>query len=586
MVFPENPLASTQNQSQSPRSGAFRGVLLFCALIVGVIAVGVIAAGALQAQEFACANCHTQPQDIAASPHAQLGCASCHGDITAYPHPENVPKPECTQCHMDVADRIGQGAHAEILPGVTGCTLCHGDVHTVALTRAVSFQQSIPGICGACHDQPLADYSASIHGDALMRGIPDAPGCATCHRAHDVQRLTPEATADRPAGVPELCEGCHGDARLTRRYNLPTDVVVSFEASYHGLAMRGGATSVANCASCHGNHKILPASNPASSVAPENLAKTCGQCHPGAGREFAIGRMHTVEGRGEPTPVTWVRVAYQIVIPLVIGLMLIHSAGDWLRKTVALRFAGESTMRGAMAISRHHFHRDATHFRMYRMERIQHGLLIASFSVLVWSGFALHYPDHWWAQPLVAWEQGGLLRGVIHRTTGAILIALSLLHVVTLMVRPELRAHWKSLWPRWRDVREAFERVGYFLGIHKEPPALSPHSYVEKVEYWAMVWGTAIMAATGVMLWANTLMLAWAPRVALELATTIHFYEAILATLAVIVWHFYMVIFDPEVYPVDPAWLTGYSVRDRPPVAGLAKPVTEEEKPEGESPSE
>jgi hypothetical protein len=69
------------------------------------------------------------------------------------------------------------------------------------------------------------------------------------------------------------------------------------------------------------------------------------------------------------------------------------------------------------------------------------------------------------------------------------------------------------------------------------------------------------MALTGWMLWANNLMLRWLPKAVLDIATAVHFYEAVLATLAIVVWHFYFVIFDPDVYPMDLAWLTGKSPR-------------------------
>ena len=42
-----------------------------------------------------------------------------------------------------------------------------------------------------------------------------------------------------------------------------------------------------------------------------------------------------------------------------------------------------------------------------------------------------------------------------------------------------------------------------------------------------------------------------------DVSRTVHFYEAVLATLAIIVWHFYFVIFNPDVYPMNLAWLTG-----------------------------
>ena len=73
------------------------------------------------------------------------------------------------------------------------------------------------------------------------------------------------------------------------------------------------------------------------------------------------------------------------------------------------------------------------------------------------------------------------------------------------------------------------------------------------------------MAVSGFMLWANNLMLAWLPKSFLDVATVIHFYEAVLATLAIVVWHFYWVLFDPDVYPLDSAFLTGLSARKRGP---------------------
>ena len=81
----------------------------------------------------------------------------------------------------------------------------------------------------------------------------------------------------------------------------------------------------------------------------------------------------------------------------------------------------------------------------------------------------------------------------------------------------------------------------------------------EKMEYLALIWGSLLMAATGFVLWFNNLTMRWLPGWASDVSTTIHFYEAILATGAIVVWHFYFVIFDPVVYPMDTTWLTGQS---------------------------
>jgi cytochrome b subunit of formate dehydrogenase len=129
------------------------------------------------------------------------------------------------------------------------------------------------------------------------------------------------------------------------------------------------------------------------------------------------------------------------------------------------------------------------------------------------------------------------------------------------MVNRGLRNHWTKLLPAKRDAREAVSNFAYNLGHGTHPPGRSAHSYIEKAEYWAVLWGSMVMIGTGVPLWANNLLMRLLPRIWLDAATSIHFYEAVLASLAVVVWHFYSVIFDPEVYPLNTAFLTGRRVK-------------------------
>jgi len=84
-------------------------------------------------------------------------------------------------------------------------------------------------------------------------------------------------------------------------------------------------------------------------------------------------------------------------------------------------------------------------------------------------------------------------------------------------------------------------------------------SYMEKMEYWALVWGTIIMTATGLFLWFDNYFVdRWSlPKGILDVALVIHYYEAWLATLAIAVFHFFFVIFHPEQYPMSFTWLTG-----------------------------
>ena len=97
----------------------------------------------------------------------------------------------------------------------------------------------------------------------------------------------------------------------------------------------------------------------------------------------------------------------------------------------------------------------------------------------------------------------------------------------------------------------------HYLGLKREKPEYARFTYAEKAEYWALVWGMFVMAGTGIMLWAKVFFGNLLPRWFLDIATAIHFYEAVLATLAIVVWHFYQVFFDPDVYPMNGAWLDG-----------------------------
>ncbi|MCC6367964.1 MAG: cytochrome b/b6 domain-containing protein, partial [Bryobacterales bacterium] len=215
-----------------------------------------------------------------------------------------------------------------------------------------------------------------------------------------------------------------------------------------------------------------------------------------------------------------------------------------------------------------------------------------SFIVLAWTGFALKYPNSAWSAPLLAWESSWPVRGTVHRIAAVIFSACGVIHAVSLIASRKLREHWLTLLPKARDIREGLAQLAYNLALTEKKPKVSAHSYVEKVEYWAVVWGALVMGLSGVLLWFNNWSLAWLPKVWLDVATAVHLYEAILACLAILVWHLYSVIFDPDVYPVDPAFLTGKTVRRRgqeeaqPPAGAAQKQPQSVHKEAGEDPSE
>ncbi len=515
-----------------------------------------IAAAQNKANEL-CAGCHEdQVKKIAGTVHTSMACSQCHQKHEEYPHPANIAKPLCASCHIKQGDDYRLGVHGQAVAhgnqGAPDCSTCHNSAHEVANPQSTVFRKAVPDTCGMCHSDISDQYKASIHGQAVARGEMNAAVCTDCHGEHLILSKKDLASPVNARNQRDTCGQCHGNVRLARRFGLPVDRVTTFDASFHGLAVKGGSQTVAGCASCHGFHNILPSSDPRSAINPKNLPKTCGQCHPGAGTRFALGPIH-IGPTEEPALAGFIRGFYMFVIPFTIGFMLLHNAGDWFRKLARFHRGGPASR----AIT------PSGEIRMYPYERLSHVLLASSFIVLAWTGIALKYPEQWWAWPLMLGEPDMHIRRNVHRIAAVVMIGVGFMHIASLLFNRGLRRHWLEMIPKFRDLPDAALSTAYNLGLRKTKPALPHHSYVEKAEYWAVVWGTAVMVATGLLLWANNWSLQWLPKWVLDLATSVHWYEAVLASLAIVVWHLYSVIADPEVYPMDTAWLTGKSPRRR-----------------------
>jgi cytochrome b subunit of formate dehydrogenase len=113
------------------------------------------------------------------------------------------------------------------------------------------------------------------------------------------------------------------------------------------------------------------------------------------------------------------------------------------------------------------------------------------------------------------------------------------------------------MFPLRRDFKFFLNRALYNLGLRDHTPCIQRFSYVEKAEYWALVWGTAVMIITGLALWFDNVVIQLLPKGVLDVVLVVHYWEAWLATLAILVWHMYSTVFNPHVYPMNPSWITG-----------------------------
>ncbi len=547
---------------------------------------------------FACVDCHT---DLKASPHesppAKVLCATCHADEqAAYDrsfHAKAIKAGDgqaatCTDCHgsphelLPASDPKSRVNHVNI-PATCGtchgqkfvmeasghsaqpflsyqesvhgravaagsekaavCTDCHGSHEILSANDPKSsiFKFNVPATCAKCHEPVKQEFMQSIHGQAITRGDWQAPVCTDCHGIHSIKsHVDPNSSVSAQNLALITCARCHEGVRLSQEFGFEGRRSTTYLASYHGLASKLGSQIVANCASCHGVHNILPSSDPRSTINRANLVKTCGQCHPGVTEKFVLAKVHVdapLSADIGSKAVRWIRKFYVSLIVLVIGGMLAHNLIIWRRKAI---------------LRRQTEHRLVT--RMSRNQRAQHILLFTTFIVLVLTGFALKFPDSWFAELL---GMGETVRRITHRVAAVILIGSGLYHLFYIALSRDGRRLLRDFLPVPRDASDVWRTLAYYLGLGAEKPEYARFNYAEKAEYWALVWGLFVMAGTGVMLWAKVFFGNLLPRWWLDVATAIHFYEAVLATLAIVVWHFYQVFLDPDVYPMNWAWWDG-----------------------------
>ena len=482
------------------------------------------------AQEKLCLSCHLDNEDI------RLRTAPSAKFITAYEH--SVHASEIAKGNANAATCIDCHSSHGVIPGND--------------QKSTVNKFNIPATCSKCHTKIGEEFNESIHGVHLTKGDKESPACTDCHGEHNILRHDdPQAPVAFKNVSREVCSPCHSSVKLEAKYGINTDRYKTFSDSYHGLAIKGGSLEVANCASCHGAHNIKPSSDPTSTVSKANLIKTCGSCHPGANANFTIGKIHvTLEEKDEPI-LYWIATMYISLIVMVIGGMFAHNAIDFVRKAKIKKLK----QRGHIE-SEEHGH--SLYLRMSLGERFQHATLAISFILLVITGFMLRYPDTWWVRHIRDLsEHVFTLRSLIHRIAAVVMVTVSFYHIYYILFTERGKQLLKDLLPKYQDIVDAIGIAKFNLGISKEKPLLDRFSYVEKAEYWALIWGTIVMTVTGFILWFDNTFIGLLTKLGWDIARTVHYYEAWLAFLSIIVWHFYFIIFNPDIYPMNTAWLTG-----------------------------
>jgi formate dehydrogenase gamma subunit len=172
-------------------------------------------------------------------------------------------------------------------------------------------------------------------------------------------------------------------------------------------------------------------------------------------------------------------------------------------------------------------------------QRIQHATLVLSFTGLALTGLPQKYAataaGEWTIRAL-----GGIEAvRVLHRLAAIVLVCAAIYHGFDVAWRVLVLRRPLAMLPRLQDLRDAAVTVRYNLGRAASRPEMGRFSFEEKLEYWALVWGTLVMVATGFVLWNPVAAAAILPGQVIPASLVAHGGEAVLAVLAVIVWHGY-----------------------------------------------
>ncbi len=529
--------------------------------------------------------------------HGRILCGSCHSDVKQIPH-KAANRVDCgNECHVVEPSTKKVFTHRRVIEEFAQSV--HGK-------RKPGLENDYP-TCISCHQNTM--YVAKLHG-ARIAGI---QRCRSCHEDerwgdrffnHFFLRMDESRSSKE---VVALCGGCHEDSRMMARHGLET--TRDLKGTIHWEAIKYDSPYAPNCITCHAPssigkytvHSIRQFKDPASPFSDrETRRRICAQegCHSTATGDFAAGRVHAAVSKiGAIGDIAWsnarsallsssaerrvrvgkseadkfegaiivlVRLGYRILIGLLIGFMIFHQVLDFMALRREKRLA-EHPVDGHAA---HVEQGGRTVFvrRLTKTQLLQHNINMVAFVVLTGTGFTALIPagivESWFGQYARIFY---LTRGITHRIFAGVLILVSMWHVYYLAATKEGREYFRDMLPRVKDGKDMLAFFGHAYG-KCPPPRTDRFDYREKLEYITGGIGTVIVSVTGFFLMFSGAF----PLFVAKISGLVHIMEAILANLAICVWHMYAVHVKPGRFPGSTAWIDGmvplHEVQEEHPV--------------------
>lgn len=264
-----------------------------------------------------CLQCHGQPRIASLTPQERISLVGTWLDADSPPpdslHTTLAPtgdEPELRPGLYIRPDALAGSTHEGI-----NCVDCHEDAVRLPHEPKLNLQ-----FCGkSCHATESDAFPRGSHFEALQRGDPLAPTCASCHGGHQILAVSNRQSKQHRLNSIFLCTSCHErHEHDTPGGYQPRTHIAAYLHSAHGKAIaQSGLIAAPTCSDCHDAHAVHPVTHPDSPVHRSRIHKTCGNCHVGilSIYEKSIHGKLVAEGRDDAPVCTDCHTSHEIIQP-------------------------------------------------------------------------------------------------------------------------------------------------------------------------------------------------------------------------------------------------------------------------------
>lgn len=499
-----------------------------------------------------CVGCHTNVE-IKRGEHQEelpiiVSCVKCHTERWKEQKDSEDPKYKRLGVVMNQIDSYMHSIHArpsdedQSRTNAT-CHDCHEphNIGTIGSEARAEHRLKNPQVCGRCHEKEKRAYLTSAHGVAITQDKnSDAAVCSDCHTTHNI--ASPEKDVTKLI-ITQNCGSCHKESLKT------------YMASYHGQVSRLGYAHTAKCFDCHGSHELRKVDDPSSKVHPDNLLKTCQQCHKDAPEGFIGFAPHGNADDFDRYPEIWLTAKFMNLLIVSVFIFFWSHVILWFYREFRDRQQGKCYIPPPSG--------ETVYFRRFSATwRVIHLLFAVSTMTLVLTGSSLLFSHTAWAKAVIAMLGGPKVEAIVHRTAATIWLSVFFTHFAIALwsiIKNKKSFRWfgpTSMLPNWQDFRDIKAMFLWFIG-KAERPSFDRWSYWQKFDYWAPFWGAGVIGLSGMLLFFPTLSAKVVPGYFFNIATIVHAEEALLATIFLFTVHFFNAHFRPDKFPMSTTIFTG-----------------------------